>query len=243
MKCNLLLHCGADAVERSQLKSVNTPLATDTWQPIPHNELLYQVETSLCRNGLTVVEQAHALTHDGSRYFGLLQVQNGSQHPDYSWVLGIRNSHDKQFPAGIVAGSSVFVCDNLAFSGEISVARKHTSRIMRDLPELIGNAVTRLLDKWHIQDQRISAYQNVWLSDRTVHDLTINALDHDVICASKIPKLLAEYREPQHQAFRPRNLWSWFNAVTETLKGNLTVLPARTQRLHHLCDQYAGVAA
>jgi hypothetical protein len=28
----------------------------------------------------------------------------------------------------------VFVCDNLAFSGEIKIARKHTRFIVRDLP-------------------------------------------------------------------------------------------------------------
>lgn len=40
-------------------------------------------------------------------------------------VLGLRNSPDKMFPAGIVAGASVFVCDNLSFSGVINLARKH----------------------------------------------------------------------------------------------------------------------
>jgi hypothetical protein len=49
------------------------------------------------------------MTHDGHRYFGLLQIANGSSHADYSWVLGIRNSHDKRLPAGLVLGSQVFV--------------------------------------------------------------------------------------------------------------------------------------
>ncbi len=42
----------------------------------------------------------------------------------------VRNSHDKTFPAGIVAGTQVPVCDNLSFAGEISLARKHTSNIL-----------------------------------------------------------------------------------------------------------------
>jgi hypothetical protein len=28
-------------------------------------------------------------------------------------VIGLRNSHDKSFPAAIAMGSSVFCCDNL----------------------------------------------------------------------------------------------------------------------------------
>jgi hypothetical protein len=32
----------------------------------------------------------------------------------------------------------------------------------------------------------------------------------------------------------------WDNACTETLKGNLGMLPHRTQRLNLLCESYAG---
>jgi hypothetical protein len=113
--------------------------------------------------------QVQGLFHDGARYIGLLEITNGSSYPDYSRVLGIRNSHDKRFPAGLVPGSQVMVCDNLAFSGDIQVAWKHTGMIL--------------------------------------NDLTIHALDRDVICGSQAPKVLQKYREPRREAFSPRNLW------------------------------------
>ena len=47
------------------------------------------------------------------RYFGLMQIQRAESDEDYCWVLGLRNSHDKTFPAGIVAGATVLCCDNL----------------------------------------------------------------------------------------------------------------------------------
>jgi hypothetical protein len=71
--------------------------------------LIEEVEGVLKSNGLSVVNQAHSLTHDGLRYFGLMAIQNGVIHRDYAWVLGLRNSHDKTFPAGIVAGANVFI--------------------------------------------------------------------------------------------------------------------------------------
>jgi hypothetical protein len=52
-------------------------------------------------------------------------------------VVGIRNSHDKAFAAGIIAGAQVLVCDNLCFSGEILLARKHTGHIHYDLPVMV----------------------------------------------------------------------------------------------------------
>ena len=107
MPCNLLLHCGAHAVPRSALGAVITPDATRSWQPVPHEELVARVEDVLPSYGLSVAQEAHALTHDGGRYFGLLEVHNGSGSPDYGWVLGIRNSHDMSLPAaGAIAESS-----------------------------------------------------------------------------------------------------------------------------------------
>lgn len=239
-KCNLILHCGAHQVPREELHRVTMPRRTATWQPLPHHDLLSLVEHTLPRYGMRVVEQAHALTHDGMRYFGLLQIANGSQHPDYSWVLGLRNSHDKRLPAGLVLGSQVLVCDNLSFHGEIQIARKHTTGILRDLPGMVLDAVGKLGCDWHRQDRRIARYKETGLTPLEAHDLTIRALDAQVICGSMVPKVLKEYREPRHPEFAPRNLWSYHNAVTETLKGNLGMLPARTRRFNALCQELAG---
>lgn len=190
----------------------------------------------------TVVNQAHALSHGGDRYFGLLQVQNGGEHADYAWVLGLRNSHDKRFPAGIVAGAAVFVCDNLSFSGEIQLSRKHTTRIERDLPMLTERAIGQLVDRWHSQDTRIARYRDVVLNDAAAHDLMIRAVDVGVVPCSNLPKVLTEWREPTHEEFQPRSTWSLFNAFTEALKGNLPLLPRRTQALHGLMDAHVGLA-
>ena len=84
---------------------------------------------------------------------------------DYALVLGLRNSHDKRFPAGIVAGASVFVCDNFSFSGEVKFARKHTRYINRDLPQIVERAIGKLVDLWHDQDTRISAYKEAEVDD------------------------------------------------------------------------------
>ncbi len=239
-RCNLLLHCGAHKVNREELPQVTMPRRTATWQPIPHHDLLTLVENTLPRYGMRIIEQAHAITHEGHRYFGLLQIANGHTHPDYSWVLGLRNSHDKRLPAGLVLGSQVLVCDNLSFHGEIKIARKHTTGILRDLPGLVMDAVSRLSNNWHDQDRRIQRFKNTELTALAAHDLTVRALDAGVISGSMVPKVLKEYRQPRHPEFRDRNLWSYHNAVTETLKGNLGMLPGRTQRFNALCENLAG---
>jgi hypothetical protein len=210
---------------------------------VAHAELLAEVESALPRYGLTKVSEAHGLTHDQARYFGLLEVQGPQHSAEYVQVIGIRNSHDKRLPIGLIAGNQVLICSNLAFVGEIKVVRKHTSFALRDLPMLIGRSMEQLLARWHDQDRRIERFKACRLSDRDAHHLVIGALDRSIICGSQIPKVLSEWREPRHAAFQPRTVWSWFNSLTEHMKGNLPLLPRRTAALYGLCDQFAGLSA
>jgi hypothetical protein len=136
---NLCLHSGAHQVQREQLLAVSTPDRTASWVPIPHHTLLAGVEGVLVRSGFSIVNESHGLTRDGSRYFGLLQVANGSNSDLFSLVEGVRNSHDKCFPAGLVIGASVFICDNLSFSGEMGYVNSTPGmNRMKHIPMLSG---------------------------------------------------------------------------------------------------------
>ena len=242
---NLCLHSGAHEVPRERLAETPTPAGTRTWSPIPHSRLLDLVETTLGGHGLRVVNQSHALWGDGNRYFGLLEVQNGSAHDDYGLVVGLRNSHDKSFPAGLALGSGVFVCDNLSFGAEVTLARKHTRFIERDLPQVVHRAVARLTDMRGKQDRRIESYKETELDDRTAHDLIVRSLDSRVVPVTQVPAVLREWREPSHAEFAEggKTAWRLFNAFTESLKGrNLAELPRRTQGLHGLLDAACGLA-
>lgn len=241
----LLLHRGSTEVTRDELKAVRTPPATRTWTPIPHVELLDAVRREVTSSGLAIaretlgVSQA-ATAHYGDRFFGLLEIQgnNGT----FAMTVAVRNSHDQKFPAGLCVGSRVLICDNLAFSAEVVIARKHTVRIRRDLPRLITDVVGRLGDLRAHQDRRIEAYQQTTISDPQFHDLAIRAMDAQVIPATKVPYVLETYRRPPFEAFEPRTLWSGFNAFTEVLKGyDPQDLPRRTRALHGLCDLLCGL--
>ena len=64
------------------------------------------------------------------------------------------------------------------------------------------------------------------------------------VCSNRlIPEVLHEWREPRHEVFEQRNVWSLFNAFTEFLKvGNLANLHKRTEALHSLLDTHAGLS-
>ena len=243
---NLMIHAGAAAVGREAVAACPTPEATRTWQPIPHGRLLGLVEDTLDRSGLKVVNHAHALGRDGNRYFGLLEVQNGKPTEGYALVVGVRNSHDQSFPAGLVMGSGTLVCDNLAFSGEVVLSRRHTAHIQRDLPELVNRAVCQLGALRRQQDERLAAYKATQLERRDAHHLLIEAMRMRVLPATRLPVAVREYDEPRHEAFREHgpSAFRLLMAVTEAIKGrNLDALPRRTQALQGLLDGTCGLAA
>lgn len=239
----MLLHCGAERVTREQLFAVPTPRGTATWFPLSHRTILGEIETQLKTTGFTIQEEAHALSHDGARYFGVLSVTTADRKAsDFGWVVGLRNSHDQSYPAGLVAGTRVFVCDNLAFSGEVRISRKHTKFAYRDLRHLTARAVGQLGDRFRSLDQRVEAYRAEPVADWLAHDLTVRAVDCGAIVTSEIPDVLREWREPSHEAFQPRNAWSLFNAFTEAHKAvNPHTALRRGEALHGLFDGLIGL--
>lgn len=227
---------------RMDVFNVPVPAATETWQPIPHHYLINELESWVKGAGFEIRKETHALAHEGARYFGVFDLVNGHNQPDYGLSVGVRNSHDMRFPAGLCVGSRVFVCDNLAFSGEITLARKHTRWILRDLTRLCATAFGKVGELRQLQGKRIETYKGFALDDRDAHDLLIKAVDCRVIPNADVPHVLAEYRAPRHDEFKARNAWSLFNAFTEIAKeGNVMELSGRTQRLHGLLDNRVGL--
>ena len=160
-KLNLILHCGGSVITRAALKRIKTPKLSGRWHPIPHTMLLDLVETELKRLGMVVVNEVFGVAQEGKRMFGIFQIaQENQTSKDYSWVAGLRNSHDKTFRAGLCVGSGVFVCDNLSFSSDIEFERRHTTNILRDLPLLVTGACGELAAKWDTQSERIEAAPN-----------------------------------------------------------------------------------
>jgi len=253
----MMLHCGANEVERDMVDAVRTPKPSDHHYPIAHNRLIDDVQSRFCDNGYQILNQSHSLTADGMRYFGLMQVR---QQPiwhgvtpaitqdddrDTGLIVGIRNSHDKSFSASLVLGLGVFVCDNLSFDGEVKLARKHTRFIDRDLPSVVSRAVGQLTDQRQKQETRIAALQNTDCSDSEANDLIIDALDVRAITATEIPHVLQQWRSPRHPEFHDRNHWSLYNGITDVWRQKgiqATSIVTRSQRLHGLVDSRLGIA-
>jgi hypothetical protein len=93
----LLSHVDTDLVTREQLAIVETPIATRSFKPVPHIELVETLEHVLRRNNITIRREQFALRRDGLTLFGVLQLQYRDT-PDGKAAIGLRTS---QFPTNV----------------------------------------------------------------------------------------------------------------------------------------------
>jgi hypothetical protein len=229
----LMLHSGANAVSYDALRAITTPAPTDTHVPVPHHEIVELMRFTLGFHQHEIAEEHHAVTPDGARYFGLMCLR--SPYGEYTDMLGLRNSHDKSLPIGIAFGSRVFVCDNLAFSADHVIRRKHTVRAKRELPALLADIIQPLKDQRLAQNQRLLTYQGAALSDQLADHAIMQMFRKDVIGVQAIGHVLKAYDEPPHD-WGERTAWRLFNAATFALAGRVAEKPSITSELHNVID-------
>jgi hypothetical protein len=162
-------------VESEQLELVPTPEPTDTHTPIPHSLLADRTRDALGRAGFEITEEEHALGRGGLRYFGGFALKGeGIDGNDRKLVLGLRNAHDKSFAASVCIGNHMMVCENLCFSSDVKLARRHTVNILRDLNTVLSSAVSRVVSHWTDMGKRIDAYKGSELSKERASDLVVD---------------------------------------------------------------------
>ena len=152
----LMLHCGAEPINRNELFQMGTPKGmTDTHYPIAHRDLVEMVEHGFNRFGkYEITNQEFGISHEQNRMFGLMSLRGTNAKSNWETIIAYRNSHDQAFSAGMAGGSRVFVCDNLAFNGDVVFGRKHTKNIMSELPQKIDECLWKLSDKMDLLSGR-----------------------------------------------------------------------------------------
>lgn len=228
-----MLHAGASPVEYDALRQLETPPATATHVPIPHFRVVDLIAHSLAYYGHQVVEQNFGVTPDGARFFGVLCLK--SDYTGYSDMVGLRNSHDRKFPVGVSFGSRTFVCDNLAFSGDHVVKRKHTIGLKRDLPGLIGEIIEPLAIQREAQKVQFDRFRATSLTDNRADQAIMQMYRSQVIGVQKIADVLKQWEEPDHD-WGDKTGWRLFNAATYALTGRVSENPRATADLHKIID-------
>jgi hypothetical protein len=213
----LVAHCGTSKVTRDFLKTIPLPEATRTHQPISHYDLVEALIESLDFRQITVVNDEYAVTPDGMKMFGLLELNHG--FTGCRFAIGIRNSNDKSFRLAMTVGLKVVVCDNMAFKGDFQpVLAKHSKKL--NLIDLVSVGVDRIQRNFEPLQRMVTDWQKC-----VVDDTDARLIIYEAFIEKKLPtklKLVNEVHKhwfnPPHEAFREKTLWSLLNAFTEAFK-------------------------
>lgn len=212
----LMNHRGGREVTLNDLATLEAPQSTSTWFPIPHFEVWAAASKALRSAGYEIGKQRFSVSHRNHRFFGILDLQSQILD-DVSLAVGIRNSTDKSFPIGFACGSRVFVCDNLAFTSEIVVSKKHTRFGVERYVEGLSKAVASLGQYQEAHARWIDRLRD-WQPSRLEADsIILRSYESGLIGARQLPLLIDEWRKPSYEEFRDGSGWALWNCFTTVL--------------------------
>jgi len=207
----------AGLITRDQLALVPTPAGTATHRPIPHVEVVNALIDTLGLRKIGVTAEEYAVSKDGMNMFGVMEIDQGMEGARFA--LGIRNSNSKLFRLSVTVGYRVFVCANLAFSGDYSpVLAKHTKNF--SILNALSIGVDDMMRNFKPMVESEDRWRGSQLSDVSAKMIIYRAFVEGELEAPRHldRKVHDLYFDPQYDDFRPRTMWSLSNAFTSAFK-------------------------
>lgn len=226
---NLCLHRGARKVELAELEAVEAPEATKTWTPVLHGKVVSRVLQFLGDAGYNVKGAEYGLSRDNGQMFGAFTLES-ELSPGTSLAIGVRSSIDKTLPLGFTAGSRVFVCDNLAFSGNLNVFKRHTRFGIDRFDESVAEAVRNLGQFRAQESRRIDVLQHREIGAAAGDALLLNAFRAGILTSRTLPEAIAQWDAPGYDWGQEKTGWHLYNAMTHALKPVQESSPRRFAR-------------
>jgi hypothetical protein len=221
MAGRLVAHCGAQYIDREGLKLLETPEPTDSWTPIPHYDLVQALDGQLKARGITIVKEQFAVQK--AKLFGVLDTDYAVDEEGCA-SLDIRTANDKSLALQLAIGRRIFLCDNMAFHGDlIALRRKHTGNL--DLHKEFAEGIGRYVREYPKLQDNIT-----WWKERTVSKERGKQLIYDIFRQKLVPIRLFHPAVHDWEATEEKTMWRLHNCMTSHIK-TLRPAPAFTATL------------
>src|SRR5713101_1835947 len=211
-------------IDRTQLALVPTPQGTATHRPIPHVDVVNALIETLGFRHIGVVQERYAVDKTGMKMFGAIDLDT-AEH-DFRFSVAIRNAHDKSMRLAMTVGYKVFICDNMAFSGDFEpVLAKHSKHF--NLVESISIGVDQMQRNFKPMVEQVTRWQESQLSDAAAKLVIYRAfVEAELDIPHHLDRTVHDlYFNPQYEEFQSRTIWSLSNAFTSAFK-ELEPVPA-----------------
>ena len=237
---DFMAHAGTERIDRSKLQALPGPSGTKTWVPVAHGEIVNVIEACVEDAGMTITREEFSVNGNGARMFGLISVDycgDGAM----TGAIGLRQGLDKSMSLGLVGGTRVFVCDNMAFMGEEEIKRRHT-RQMENIVEIVAEMVERVkgsIESFYGFHNQLRAFP---LPERRAETLAFNCFRAGVLPEGKFSELNRLYFRKQGDIKYEDSLFGFHGAVTQILsRGSRTDMIGRNRKLNNILTNYRTI--
>jgi hypothetical protein len=184
----------------------------------PHNHLAETLSTigQDILKGFSLYKEQYALAREGNQMFGVLVFRKDNTELGLS--IGFRNSYDKSMAIGIAIGAEVFVCDNLALTGDITVLKKHTANVWASLEDTAISTLYRSQKNFEKIIEDSVSLQGKNIDNAGAFKMIGLLFGHGILTLRQLPIVKKEWLNPAYEDLKPRTMWSFYNACTEALK-------------------------
>jgi hypothetical protein len=218
----LAAHVDTKRVPVEIVMDVPTPDRTRTWGAIGHGQLIDTLKEAVGKADLIVKREEYSLSKDGGRMFGVFTMKGDST--EKARMLGFRNSIDKTLAVGLTAGTRVFVCDNMAFSGEFLDYHVHHARLTVEVLQIAAKtALQSMMGKMEAFEQWHDSLAQYNLKRTDSEALTFRAVEEGVLSPGKFGKfheLFFEKKNDENDAFYHNTLYGFHGAMTQLWNRN-----------------------
>lgn len=215
----LVAHCGAIHVTRKELEVIEPPAATRTWRPVGHGNMVAALEEELSKRSLTIRAESYAIQRSGAVLFGVIDLA-WRQTEEFAAAIGLRTSNDKTLSIQLAVGFRIFVCDNLAFSGDlIALKRKHTAGL--DLAGEIAGALDRYQEGLLTLEGDISRLKETAITDHDAKVFIFDCFEQAILPVRYFESVCSSYFPPEiidGGSNGTHTLWSLHNVFTSHIQ-------------------------
>jgi hypothetical protein len=216
----ILMHRGGELVTRDRLDLIPMPEPTESYVPVSHYHLadkFLTISQDILRDYVLIGEN-YGIARQGNQLFAVLKFK--SEKSNMGLSIAFRNSYDRSMAIGMAIGAMVFICDNLALSGEIVVMKKHTKNVWAELEETAIATIYKSQKNYEQIVADAETFKALPMENMEAFQLMGVLFGNNIISPRQMMVLKSEWLKPRHEEFRSRNLWSFYNAGTESLKSS-----------------------
>tara|TARA_R110000824_G_scaffold372928_1_gene563144 strand:- start:1557 stop:2303 length:747 start_codon:yes stop_codon:yes gene_type:complete len=208
---------------RADVFAVPTPPPTSTYFPVPYAEFITRIEKKIKEMLPWEIDRSqYSLAKNGSQLFAAINLRStnnpaiDSIMPSVIAAIG----HDGMMKGKVGAGGSCTACSNGIFATDgVMVMRKHTKNFYRDFDNLLELTFWDFRERFHKLEEGRLRMKDMPITTERGYEILGRAFGEFVLSPQQFTLAVSEWQQPGYgDAFRERDAWSLYNAITSGLK-------------------------